>query len=161
MTTDVKLMYLYISDWTGFVLSTIQLWENLYIQWIEKGMRLMLVPYENLTNNLKLKTLKDICHFLNFKLDKVRLRCVLAHKEDRFERKNKCIKDNQSQTNSQQKKNVTKNENIFTRSHRIWINSAIRKVYRASSKRGLATFSLSNYEDTIIKIPSCHENILT
>ena len=144
------------------MLSTIQLWENLYLQWINLGERILLVQYENLSSDLRSKTLKDICNFLDFNLNEERLKCVLGHTKDTkrrsvFRRKRKCFNDKMTTNSGKRNINQSTSDNIFTKSHRIWINSAIRNVHQSLFRRGLVSSSITEYKDTIIKLNDCYE----
>ena len=144
------------------MLSTIQLWENLYLQWINLGERILLVQYENLSSDLRSKTLKDICNFLDFNLNEERLKCVLGHtkvtkRRSVFRRKRKCFNDKMTTNSGKRNMNQSTSDNIFTKSHRIWINSAIRNVHQSLFRRGLVSSSITEYKDTIIKLNDCHE----
>ena len=115
----------------------------------------MVVLYENLLNDIKEQTLKDIYSFLNFKVNDARLECVLGHMDNRFKREKKCLKHKLEENYRKPEKAQSSGQNIFTDHHRIWINSAIRKVKSAIKARGLTTYGVIEYENTSIQLPIC------
>ena len=104
---------------------------------------------------MKEKTLIDICAFLNFELNDARLKCVLGYEDDRFRRMKKCLQHKLTENDLNSKKGSALARNIFTDHHRIWINSAIRKINRAIETRGLTNQGITDYENTPIQLAIC------
>ena len=103
------------------------------------------------------KTLKAIIKFLHFDWDTTRFKCVLNHKNDKFNRKRRCI-DNDSLDSSPYGSNVSNEKqkiDIYQKKHITWINSAINKVQLAMKKRNIDLTPLSSYKSSPVKIVFC------
>ena len=157
-----------------------QTWENFYVQWLTKENNILMVFYEDLTNGPLHMLLNDISEYLDLAYTKTRIQCLLKYKEGNniFHRKPKCHNNglfghdigsipfsNHSQLKcgnqpiSTANYSVPLNEpctlNIYTKKHITWINSAIRRVKRATKERGASWPGVSQYENTQVKINIC------
>ena len=82
-------------------MTSIQIWEAFYLEWIQKGVDILVIHYETLISeeNVKStrfsegleKTLKKIVKFVNSDLDTERFKCLLNDNEGQFQRKKTCI----------------------------------------------------------------------
>ena len=137
------------SDWDNFVLSSIQLWKNYYLNWIGEGNQILIVYYDDLKSPEKLKaSLKNIITFMNFTIDEERLDCVLKHPEGVFHRKESCYDRNTKPKNIQ-------TDFIYSNQQISLINSAIKQVNKAMRNRGLKSSHLPSYENTNVKLKYC------
>ena len=90
-----SLVRLFVADWDYFVKSAVQLWEELYLNWLFNQTGLLVVYYEDLKNtSLRNAILQDITKFLGLNLDNARLKCVLQNPYTKFKRhKRGCLED--------------------------------------------------------------------
>jgi hypothetical protein len=169
-----------VTDWNSFVLTSVQAWENFYIEWLQKENDVLMIFYEELKNGPLEKLLNHISTFLGFGCSKKRMRCVLKHKAGRaiYHRKQKChnnhfpftqgdepkYSSSNKQTNTNEMKFPTHHFNVSSKSyaleiydkkHMTWINSAIKNVKYASEKRGIVWPELTKYISTQIRINIC------
>ena len=158
----VGLFYPHGQDWDRFVHSLTQLWEHFYIQWITHVKEILVVYFDDLTSEVTDITLKNAIEFLKLQINEHRLNCVLQHKEDDFKVETAFLNKNTiypKSTNFRATNNCLSNElhtfNMYTRTHVVWINSAIRTVKHTLKKRGIDTSRLSNYENGNLKINIC------
>ena len=148
------------SDWNDFVLLKIHQWEELYVKWLKEGRNVMVIIYENITNNMLRNHLYDILDFLNLKVDLSRIECTIKHSEGEFHRKETCIKGkipdrrNEDYSILYEKNNDITNE-IFTNDHKLKINLAIDTVNEALIKRGFNPLPIDEYKNTKIKLKIC------
>ena len=123
---------------------------------INKGNRILIVHYENLTNNRALKqALKDVCSFLEFGFDEDRFKCMARHPFENFKRTNSCMKNIASAVKV--KENIFKQhkqKNIFKAKHNVWINSAIDKVNDAARRRVNLSI-IPDYKNTVVPFHVC------
>ena len=127
------IIYCCFKDWNRFVHSAIQLWEDLYLKLMVKKRRILIIHYEDLKDtNLRRSVLEDVGRFLNRKIDDKRLECVMKQPFTRFQRKKKKCVDNKSHINNAGIDSFFHNDSnsrdVFETKHKIWINSAIKKV---------------------------------
>ena len=123
---------------------------------INKGNRILIVHYENLTNNRALKqALKDVCSFLEFGFDEDRFKCIAMHPFENFKRTNSCMKNIASAVKAKEViSKLHKQKNIFKGKHNIWINSAIDKVNNAARRRGNLSI-IHDYKNTVVHFNVC------
>ena len=152
-----------IKDWDRFVHSAIRLWEELYLKWLVRDTKILILYYEDLKDTkLRRKALRDVSNFLDFESDEERLECVLKHPYTKFQRaEKKCFHDKLSinkfgvdSCNS----NTDSLTHIFQTNHKTWIDRAITKVHRAMVKRFRLpsnNSSLLNYKNSVVKINIC------
>ena len=140
---------LLLLEWDNFVHILIQLWENLYLDWLTKGKNILVVFYEDfLEEETFIPTIERMVKFMNFTIDIGRLECVSKHRKGKFYQSVKCI----------QKRDQSENENVeymYSKKHVRWINSAIRKVKNAMKDRGIDATKMNTYENTKIKLNYC------
>ena len=130
-------IYPYGNDWDKFIHQSIQQWEDFYIQWILNEKNIFVIYPDSLVDDLRNTTLKNLANFMSFKLNELRLNCVLKQIEDTFPRK----KENPETDHLDMtpKKLITSLRNscvsnqicaldIYSKKHLIWINSSIRNV---------------------------------
>ena len=149
-------------DWNDFVLFKIHRWKEFYVKWLKEGRKVMVVVYENLTNNDMLRHhLYDILDFMNFKVDLSRIECTIKHSEGKFHRNHHtCIKKkvtdrgNEDYSTYYEKNNDITND-IFTNDHKLVINMAIDTVNEALVKRGFNPLPIDDYKNTKIKLKIC------
>ena len=173
----------FIAEWDNFVLTSVQTWENFYLEWLKKENNILLIFYEALKNGSLHSYLSDVSKFLGITYSEQRMRCVLKYNDGRniFRRLQNCHKNdllgnehevkklqnviqhssiNQSKCTGQ--KCHVSNESltlyIYTKKHFRWINSAIRNVKRAIKERDIVWPSVIQYEDTPVRISVCSNN---
>ena len=165
-------------DWDTFVLAAVQAWENLYIQWLKKENRILIIFYGDLLHGSLQTLLTDIGNFLGIPYTKKRMRCLLKHREglNAIRRKPKCHPNDlftsehgiSTSSNIKQKINQTKCNvhqlysskesctlEIYNKKHIRWINSAIRKVKHSIAVRGIIWPGSFQYENTQVIINVC------
>ena len=121
-------------------------------EWLENGKHIVIIYYEELIQKDNLiPTLEKIVGFMNFKVPKERLSCVVKHQNGKFIQNGKCI-------TKTQKRACEEDDFIYSKKHVRWINSAIRKVNKAIRNRGFDHSQLQAYENTNLKLPYCSEN---
>ena len=146
--------------------ASIQLWEDLYLNWLVKSSNILLIHYEDLKDvHFRRETLQEIGNFLGFEANNVRLKCVLRHSYTKFQRKEmKCLGDKGLESNTTNLSPLTDKDShrttkdIFETKHKIWINSAINRVYIALvMKFGLRSKDsrLLKYKNSIVKVHIC------
>ena len=133
MNINGMIIYCCFKDWNRFVHSAIQLWEDLYLKLMVKKRHILIIHYEDLKDtNLRRSALEDVGRFLNRKIDDKRLECVMKQSFTRFQRKKKKFVDNKSHINNAgidcSFHNDSNSRDVFETKHKIWINSAIKKV---------------------------------
>ena len=149
--------YLFILDWDRFVFYTIQLWEEFYIQWIVKGKNILIIRYENLNHKGSLnRILREVCNFLDFPVNKNRLKCALKNEFNRFRRKKQCLKVSDSPSHGFINEQLN-NSDIFSQKHKLWINAAIRNVNTAICNRKMKDKSILSYTNAKVKFNICKE----
>ena len=146
--------------------ASIQLWEDLYLNWLVKSSNILLIHYEDLKDaHFRRETLQEIGNFLGFEVNNERLECVLSHPYTKFQRKKKkCLGDKRLERNKtnpitfKDKDRYRTTKEIFETKHKIWINSAIQSVYTALvMKFGLRSKDnrLLKYKNSIVKVHIC------
>ena len=156
----------FLTDWDRFVHASIQLWEDLYLNWLVKSSNILLIHYEDLKDaHFRRETLQEIGNFLGFEVNNERLECVLSHPYTKFQRKKKkCLGDKRLERNKtnpmtfKDKDRHRTTKEIFETKHKIWINSAIQSVYTALvMKFGLRSKDnrLLKYKNSIVKVHIC------
>ena len=156
----------FLTDWDRFVHASIQLWEDLYLNWLVKSSNILLIHYEDLKDaHFRKETLQEIGNFLGFEVNNERLECVLSHPYTKFQRKKKkCLGDKRLERNKtnpmtfKDKDRHRTTKEIFETKHKIWINSAIQSVYTALvMKFGLRSKDnrLLKYKNSIVKVHIC------
>ena len=146
--------------------ASIQLWEDLYLNWLVKSSNILLIHYEDLKDaHFRRETLQEIGNFLGFEVNNERLECVLSHPYTKFQRKKKkCLGDKRLERNKTNpirfkgKDRHRTTKEIFETKHKIWINSAIQSVYTALvMKFGLRSKDnrLLKYKNSIVKVHIC------
>ena len=165
-------------DWDTFVHAAVQAWENLYIQWLKKENRILIIFYGDLLHGSLQTLLTDIGNFLGIAYTKKRMRCLLKHREglNAIRRKPNCHPNDlfirghgiSTCSNIKQKINQTKCNvhqlysskesctlEIYNKKHIRWINSAIRKVKHSIAVRGIIWPGSFQYENTQVIINVC------
>lgn len=155
-------------DWDSFVHSSVQLWEDFYIQWIRNGKDTLVIYYDSLSSDLLENTLKNITRFLHLQWNDHRVRCTFKHSNNKLKKHNTCfpkghldIKSKEfmsHSTNCGSTSSVNCEFNIYTKRHMIWINSAIENVQREIEKRGLDSSLMPNYKNTNVSLSICTDN---
>ena len=154
-------------DWDSFVHSSVQSWEDFYIQWIKNGKDTLVIYYDSLSIDLLENTLKNITQFLHLQWNDDRVRCTFKHINNELQKNNTCfpkghldIKSMEFMSHSTNcgTSSVNCKFNIYTKRHIIWINSAIENVQREIEKRGLDSSLMSNYKNTNISLSICTDN---
>ena len=146
--------------------ASIQLWEDLYLNWLVKSSNILLIHCEDLKDpHFRRETLQEIGNFLGFEVNNERLECVLSHPYTKFQRKKKkCLGDKRLERNKtnpitfKDKDRHRTTKEIFETKHKIWINSAIQSVYTALvMKFGLRSKDnrLLKYKNSIVKVHIC------
>ena len=146
--------------------ASIQLWEDLYLNWLVKSSNILLIHYEDLKDaHFRRETLQEIGNFLGFEVNNERLECVLSHPYTKFQRKKKkCLGDKRLERNKtnpitfKDKDRHRTTKEIFETKHKIWINSAIQSVYTALvMKFGLRSKDnrLLKYKNSIVRVNTC------
>ena len=146
--------------------ASIQLWEDLYLNWLVKSSNILLIHYEDLKDaHFRRETLQEIGNFLGFEVNNERLECVLSHPYTKFQRKKKkCLGDKRLERNKtnpitfKDKDRHRTTKEIFETKHKIWIHSAIQSVYTALvMKFGLRSKDnrLLKYKNSIVKVHIC------
>ena len=146
--------------------ASIQLWEDLYLNWLVKSSNILLIHYEDLKDaHFRRETLQEIGNFLGFEANNERLKCVLRHSYTKFQRKEtKCLGNKGLERNKtnlslfEDKDSHITTKEIFETKHKIWINSAINRVYIALvMKFGLRSKDsrLLKYKNSIVKVHIC------
>ena len=157
----------YLIGWDSFIHSSVQLWEDFYIQWIRHGKNILVIFYDSLASNSFENTLRTIAKFLNFRWSKHRLGCILKHNVKPFQTNDTCLPKGlldikSKHVNSYPTNCATSREkckfHIYTKKHIIWINSAIRNVQREIRKHGIDPSLLSNNTKKNISLSICTEN---
>ena len=142
------------------------MWEDLYLNWLVKSSNILLIHYEDLKHaHFRRETLQEIGNFLGFEANNERLKCVLRHSYTKFQRKEtKCLGTNGLERNKtnlslfEDKDSHRTTIEIFETKHKIWINSAINRVYIALvMKFGLRSKDsrLLKYKNSIVKVHIC------
>ena len=108
----------------------------------------MMVYYEKLNKDEVISTLTDMASFLNHTIENKRLDCFIKHSRD-FHRNEKCI------ISSEKEPRNAENRQIYSRKHKIWIDSAIRAVGRETKNRGIDNLRLLSYQKTNFKLKYC------
>ena len=158
----------FFTDWDRFVHASIQLWEDLYLNWLVKRTNILSIQYEDLKNaHLRRETLNEISDFLGLEVNNTRLECVLRNPYTKFQRKEKkCLGDKGLERNKNKTTRTSFEDNdsyrttkeIFKTKHKIWINSAIESVYTAlGMKFGLRSKDsrLLKYKNSTVKTNIC------
>ena len=158
------MFYPHGKDWDRFVHSIIQHWEYFYIRWITNAKNILVIYFDDLTSGLTENALKKAIQFLNFQVHEHRLNCVLQHREDNFKEETAFLNRNVLEpryTNFRATNTCISNElhtfNMYTKTHVVWINSAIRNIKHELKKRGFDASRLSDYENSNLKINICPE----
>ena len=158
----IGLFYPHGKDWDLFIHRSIQHWEHFYIQWISNPTKILVVYFDDLASERTENTLKSAITFLNLKINEDRLNCVLQHNEDTYRKQSDFLNKNilyANTTNFRATNSCILNEiysfNMYTNTHVVWINSAIRRVKHELQKRGFEASRLSNYENTNLQINIC------
>ena len=109
--------------------------------------------------------MQEIGNFLGFEANTERLKCVLRHSYTKFQRKEtKCLGNKGLERNKtnlslfEDKDSHRTTKEIFETKHKIWINSAINRVYIALvMKFGLRSKDsrLLKYKNSIVKVHIC------
>ena len=126
----------------------------------------MLIHYEDLKDaHFRRETLREISNFLGFEANNERLKCVLRYSYTKFQRKetkcwgNKGLERNKTNLSLFEDKDSHRTtKEIFETKHKIWINSAIERVYNAFVKKfGLRSKDsrLLKYKNSIVKVHIC------
>ena len=155
-------------DWDSFVHSSVQLWEDFYIQWIRNGKDTLVIYYDSLSSDLLENTLKNITRFLHLQWNDHRVRCTFKHSNNKRQKHNTCFPKGHLDINSKEfmshstncgsTSSVNCEFNIYTKRHMIWINSAIENVQREIEKRGLDSSLMPNYKNTNVSLSICTDN---
>lgn len=156
-------------DWDSFVHSSVQLWEDFYIQWIKNGKDTLLIYYDELlSSDLLENTLKNITHFLHMQWNDHRVWCTFKHiNKSNLLKNSTCFPKGHLDIKSKEfishstncgASSVNCEFNIYTKRHIIWINSAIENVQREIEKRGLDSSLMPNYKHTNISLSICTDN---
>ena len=151
-------------DWDSFVHSSVQSWEDFYIQWIKNGKDTLLIYYDSLSSDLLENTLKNITRFLHLQWNDHRVRCTFKHSNNKRQKHNTCFPKGHLDINSKEFMSHSTNcgtsseFNIYTQRHMIWINSAIENVQREIEKRGLDSSLMPNYKNTNVSLSICTDN---
>ena len=126
------------------------------MSWIDKGSRILVIHYEDLTNSSALKpTLKDVCKFLDFEFNEDRFNCLIRHPFSLFQRNKGCMKNVARNGDVEDLSlSIRKQKNIFQTKHNIRINSAIEKINNAARRRGLLGIS-HDYKNTKVQFNVC------
>ena len=133
-----------------------------------KRANILSIHYEDLKNaHLRRETLNEISDFLGLTVNDTRLECVLRNPYTKFQRKEKkCLGDKGLERNKNKTTRSSFEGNdsyrttkeIFKTKHKIWINSAINRVYIALvMKFGLRSKDsrLLKYKNSIVKAHIC------
>ena len=154
-----------ILGWDSSIHSSIQLWEDFYIQWIARGTNTLVVYYESMVSDSLESRLKNITKFLNLQWNKHRLRCILKHM-GKAQLNDNCLPKGLLNITSKQFISYSKNcetttekctFSIYATKHVIWINSAISNVQRAIETSGLKPSIMSKYKNKNVIISVCNE----
>ena len=141
-------------------------WNSFYVEWIRNGQNVIIVSYEELSDDDKLEiSLKQIAKFLNFEVNMKRIACTIKYKQDTFGRKDICrvIPDNWRNLVGELENTVEVEElivegnkySVFTKKHTAWINSAIRNVEKEMKKSNYNVPLISSYKNTQIYVDIC------
>ena len=142
------------------------MWEDLYLNWLVKRSNILAIHYEDLKNaHLRRETLSEISNLLGLEVNDTRLECVLRNSYTKFQRKKKkCLGDKRLERNKtnpitfKDKDRHRTTKEIFETKHKIWINSAINRVYIALvMKFGLRSKDsrLLKYKNSTVKTNIC------
>ena len=150
--------YVLISEWNRFVHKSIQLWEDFYLNWINKGNQILIIHYEHLKNASDLKkTLSDVCEFLNFKFDEDRFNCLARHPFTLFQRNKGCMKNITKNVDIKDRRfYIYKQTSVFQTKHNLRIDFAIEKINDAAERRGLPGIS-NDYKNTTVPFNVCKQ----
>ena len=149
--------------WDSFIHSSIQLWEEFYIQWIVRGTNKLVVYYDSLVSDSLENTLKTIAKFLHFQWNEHRFGCIQKHNGNPQSNPN-CLSKGLLNITSKQFISYATNcwtatenctFNIYAKKHIIWINSAIRNVQRAIEIHGLDPSIMSKYKNKNVLVSVC------
>ena len=152
-----------ILGWDSSIHSSIQLWEDFYIQWIARGTNTLVVYYESMVSDSLESRLKNITKFLNFQWNKHRLGCILKNM-GKPQLNDNCLPKGLFNITSEQFISYSKNcgtttekctFRIYAKKHTIWINSAIRNVQGAIEIYGLEPSIMSKYKNKNVLISVC------
>ena len=146
----------YYLGWDSFVQTSIQAWNDFYVQWIRNAKNVLLISYEELRNDQLMNNLKRISKFLNFKVDQKRISCTIKYRQGKFRRNKTCYNIHGVEDKLCPKCFIENNTfNAFTKKQTIWINSAIRNVKKEIKSNGINPSLISGYENTKVFIDIC------
>ena len=154
-------------DWNNSVLTIIQYWEQFYIAWIRNGKSIFVTYPNNFVDSVIEDSLKKLTNFMDFEWNDRRFNCVLeCDKEEAHRKKVPLVKSHLDMTSKRffasKINSCAPNEtyiwNIYSKTHIIWINSAIRNVKHELQKRGLDSSNISGFEHKHWRIYVCPKN---
>ena len=143
--------------WDSFVQTSSKAWNDFYIQWIQNAKDILLISYEDLIDDCRLKnTLEKIAEFLDFEVHPHRIACTIKYRKGMFQRKKTCYEIEDLEYIPDSKISFTNSTlSIFTEKHRSLIDSAIRNVSNQMTNSGYSCSPISDYEDTKVYIDIC------
>ena len=143
--------------WDRFVQTSSKAWNDFYIQWMKNAKDVLLISYEDLMDDCKLKDiLKNISNFLDFEVSSRRLACTIKYRKGMFQRNKICYELEDLEYIPDTKLSFTKSTfSVFTEKHRSLINSAIRNVSNQMANSGYSCSPISEYVDTKVYIDIC------
>ena len=160
-------IYPYGNDWEKFILLSIQHWEAFYIQWIRKEKNIFIIYPDSLVEDLAKTTLKDLATFRSLKWIDPRLNRLSKPIKELHPRSKDNLKTPHldkkpkkflaSMTNSCVPSHIYTFD-IYSKTHRIWINSSIRNVKHELEKRGLDLSYIFDGEKNYFRICICPDS---
>ena len=122
-----------------------------------KGKNILIIRYENLNHKGSLNIiLREVCNFLDFPVDKNRLKCALKNECNMYRRDKKCLKVSDSPSDGFINEQLN-NSDIFSQKHKLLINAAISNVNTAICNRKMKDKSILSYTNAKVKFNICKE----